>query len=164
MHEIGYLWLSEVITAAHEHFISSLIKQKLLVNIERAQSLPVSSDTTFVLYLPSNELHDLGLLYIHLELLLKGHRSIFLGPSVPIDSLLDLQKIYSKITFISYFTVEPQKDEVMDYLKEMESTILSGTNNTLHLLGNNAPDQKLINKENPAIHAYTNIVDLIENM
>ena len=35
MQEIGFLWQTETISPAHEHFISYLIKQKLLINTEK---------------------------------------------------------------------------------------------------------------------------------
>ena len=55
---------------AHEHFITNLIKQKIFINIERLQlSSPTNFDKVFVLYLPMNEIHELGLLYLHFELL-----------------------------------------------------------------------------------------------
>ena len=39
LNEIGLLWQTDTITPAHEHFISTHIKQKILLNIERLQSL-----------------------------------------------------------------------------------------------------------------------------
>ena len=37
MDEIGLLWQASTITPAHEHFITYLIKQKLMVNTEKVQ-------------------------------------------------------------------------------------------------------------------------------
>ena len=65
LEEIGILWISKTITPAHEHFITTLIKQKLLINIERIQSINPDSEKTFVLFLPMHEVHDIGLLYVH---------------------------------------------------------------------------------------------------
>jgi DNA-binding transcriptional MerR regulator len=64
--EIGMLWQTNTINPAHEHFISTLIRQKILVNTELIQAenkLP--SSKTFVLYLPDNEIHELGLMFIN---------------------------------------------------------------------------------------------------
>ena len=36
--EIGLLWQTDTITPAHEHFLTSLIRQKILINTEKAQS------------------------------------------------------------------------------------------------------------------------------
>ena len=53
MNEIGLLWQTDTLTPAHEHFISYLIKQKILINTEKLQTTsPPKTDKVFVLYLP----------------------------------------------------------------------------------------------------------------
>jgi len=136
MNEIGLLWQSDTITPAHEHFISYLIKQKLLINTEKLQVLqPTNDDRVFVLYLPSNEIHELGLMYLNYEILHHGYRSVYLGESIPLDNLADLKKYFNNVTFISYLTVEPNKDEINDYISSLNSEILNDESTELWLLG-----------------------------
>ena len=136
MNEIGLFWQSDTITPAHEHFISYLIKQKLLINTEKLQVLqPTNDDKVFVLYLPSNEIHELGLMYLNYEVLHHGYRSIYLGESIPLDNLKDLKKYFNKVTFISYLTVEPNKDEINHYIKAINDEVLNDDNTELWLLG-----------------------------
>ena len=85
LNSVGLYWQSASITPAHEHFISNLIKQKLHINIERVQQSQFADDQVYVLFLPLNEIHELGLMYIHYDLILKEKHSIYLGQSVPID-------------------------------------------------------------------------------
>ncbi len=120
MTEMGFLWQAETISPAHEHFISYLIKQKLLINTEKLQVMkPTKTNTVFVLSLPMNEMHELGLMYLNYETLLHGYKSIYLGESVPIESLTDLKKHFESIVFVSYLTVQPDKDAINDYVNEM---------------------------------------------
>lgn len=136
MNEIGLLWQSDTIKPAHEHFISYLIKQKLLINTEKLQVLkPTNDEKVFVLYLPSNEIHELGLMYLNYEILHHGYRSIYLGESIPLDNLTDLKKYFNKVTFISYLTVEPNKDEINHYIKAINNELLNDVNTELWLLG-----------------------------
>lgn len=136
MQELGFLWQTETITPAHEHFITYLIKQKLLINTEKVQILePIKNDKVFVLFLPLNEIHELGLMYLNYEILLNGYQTIYLGESIPTDSLVDLKNSFEKITFVSYLTVEPNQDEVNEYLADMYSKLLEKTNHELLLLG-----------------------------
>ncbi len=136
MNEIGLLWQSDTITPAHEHFISYLIKQKLLINTEKLQVLqPTNDERVFVLYLPSNEIHELGLMYLNYEILHHGYRSVYLGESIPLDNLADLKKYFNNVTFISYLTVEPNKDEINPYIKALNNEILNDENTELWLLG-----------------------------
>ena len=125
MTEIGLLWQSNTISPAHEHFISYLVKQKLLINTEKVQILePTKKDKVFVLYLPMNEIHELGLMYLNYEILLHGYKTIYLGESVPTESLNDLNKYFDSIVFISYMTVQPDKNTVNEYVKEIQNSVI----------------------------------------
>ncbi|MFZ0595999.1 MAG: MerR family transcriptional regulator, partial [Flavobacterium sp.] len=63
--ELGLLWQSETITPANEHFMSHLIKQKILIYTESLQiQKPAKTNRIFVLSLPLNEIHQIGLLYL----------------------------------------------------------------------------------------------------
>ncbi|WP_250432724.1 MerR family transcriptional regulator [Hanstruepera flava] len=160
MSEIGLLWQTNTITPAQEHFISELIKQKLLVNIETHQTKnPIVNDRTFVLYLPLNEIHDLGLLFVNYQLVKAGYHTIYLGPSVPIISLKDVLKQYSNITFISYFTVKPDGDAILDYLNEFKTELLSNDNKLLifgRLIDNINPNN--LDKSIKAYHSVENFI------
>ena len=136
LNEIGLLWQSDTIKPAHEHFIYYLIKQKLLINTEKLQILkPTNDEKVFVLYLPSNEIHELGLMYLNYEILHHGYRSIYLGESIPLDNLSDMKKYFNKITYISYLTVEPNKDKINPYITSVNNEILNDENTELWLLG-----------------------------
>ncbi|MBA0883190.1 MerR family transcriptional regulator [Flavobacterium undicola] len=126
--EIGLLWQTDTISPAHEHFISYLLRQKIILNSEKLQFLqPTKLDKVFVLSLPLNEIHELGLMYMHYEILLKGYRSIYLGESMPIHNLKDLKKHFSSIVYVSCFTVKPDRDEVNEYVQEMVNELLDDT-------------------------------------
>ena len=136
MQELGFLWQTETITPAHEHFITYLIKQKLLINTEKVQILePTKTDRVFVLFLPLNEIHELGIMYLNYEILLNGYQTIYLGESIPITSLTDLKNSFETITFLSYLTVEPNQEEVNNFVQEFQTTILDNTKHELLLLG-----------------------------
>lgn len=134
--EIGMLWQTDSITPAHEHFLTTFIRQKILVNTELLQvKKPKDTSKTFVLYLPDNEVHELGLMYLNYEIISKGYHSIYLGQSVPLDNLTDLLSYYENITFISYFTVKPEKEDIANYIKEFNKKLLFKESVSLCLLG-----------------------------
>ncbi|GAA4281269.1 MerR family transcriptional regulator [Gaetbulibacter aestuarii] len=136
LNEIGLLWQTNTITPAHEHFVSVHIKQKILLNIERIQSLePKPESKTCILFLPDHEIHDIGLLFLNYELRSKGYHTIFLGSSVPMDSLVDLHEFFNEITFISYFTVYPEVEKIPEYIAEFDSTLLLKENTKFMILG-----------------------------
>ena len=163
LNSVGLYWQSESITPAHEHFISNLVKQKLHINIERVQQLQFTDDNVYVLFLPINEIHELGLMYIHYDLILKEKHSIYLGQSVPIENLKSLQKIYKQINFISYFTVQPDRNAVLDYLKNINDRYLKEREDSLWVLGRNT-EGIVLEKSWNRIKTFANLVDLLQNI
>ncbi len=136
LNEIGLLWQTDTITPAHEHFISTRIKQKILLNIEKSQDAPKNNcKKTFVFFLPENEIHDIGLLFINYKLINKGYDTLFLGQSIPTDNLTDLLKFFNEIIFISYFTVKPEKEHLASYLEDFYQKLLLNKDNELWILG-----------------------------
>lgn len=160
--EIGLLWQVNSITPAHEHFIINLIKQKIHLNVERLQlSQPTNLDKVFVLYLPLNEIHELGLLYLHFELVLHGYQSIYLGQSVPISNLLDVQKVYNSVYFISYLTIEPSKITVQDYIDKVSSKILLNSDNKLWVVGRKILEATKLNVDMNHVKLFNSISEIL---
>ncbi len=161
MEELGYLWQSETISLSHEHFISYLIKQKLLSITEICQrNTPTKNDRVYILFLPSNEIHELGLMYLNYEYLNNGYHTIYLGESVPIESLIDIKNYFEKITFVTYLTVEPTIDELPDYISTFKKELLEDSNHELFVLGRLANEIKNI-KEEDKIKIYNSIAELV---
>ncbi|EKT4550310.1 MerR family transcriptional regulator [Flavobacterium psychrophilum] len=164
MNEIGLLWQSNTITIAHEHFITHLIKQKLVTNIEKIQVLePTRTDTIFVLYLPSNEIHELGLMYLNYEFILSGYKTIYLGESVPIESLKDIQRYFDKITFVSYMTVQPTKDEINSYIEKIKTEILGENSSECWFIGKMTTEinPEILNKKTKIFQSIASIIEEI---
>lgn len=124
LNELGILWQTNTISPSHEHFITNLIKQKIIINTELLQrAAPTRTDKTFVLFLPDNEIHDIGLLYLNYELALKGYKTVYLGQTIPVDSLKDLMDYCKNVHFVSYFTVEPNKNKIHKYIETFNAKI-----------------------------------------
>ena len=163
MNELGLLWQSDTITPAHEHFISYLIKQKLLVNTEKLQVMkPTKTDKVFVLSLPMNEIHELGLMYLNYEILLEGYRTIFLGESMPIDNLKDLKKNFDSIVYVSYLTVQPERDILDSYVQKMSEELIDD-DTELWFIGRQT---EFINKEglSDKITIFSSINELVSEI
>jgi len=135
MEDVGILWQSGTITPAHEHFITNLIAQKVMINLEKVQATSgITKDRVFVLFLPMNELHELGLMYVNYEVALHGYRSVYLGESVPMENLREVKNLFDDIVFVSSFTVEPTHSEMQDYVERLCDEIVT-KDSQLWLLG-----------------------------
>ena len=85
LEKIGILWQTGHIMPAQEHFVSNIIRQKLIVAIDQ---LPGRTDGRLcLLYLPGGEYHELGLLFLSYLLKSRGARLLYLGANVPFDDV-----------------------------------------------------------------------------
>jgi DNA-binding transcriptional MerR regulator len=162
--DLGMLWQTNTISPSHEHFLTVHIKQKILVHIERLQSTdPRPSTKTVVLFLPENETHDLGLLFINYEILSLGYHTIFLGENIPLNNLKYINKLYDDIIYISYFTIKPSDNDIYDYLKIFSEEYLSVNKNSAKLIGHRIRN---LNPENipKNIMLYDKIEDLVKDL
>src|SRR5688572_13280014 len=93
LQKIGILWQTKNITPAHEHFISNLVRQKIIVAID---GLPIPPKTAkkILLFLPEGEMHELGLLFYHFLIRKSGYRTYYLGQNVPHEDLISVYKVH----------------------------------------------------------------------
>lgn len=164
LNELGLLWQTNTISPAHEHFISNLIKQKIYIHTEQLQiEEPTQNDKVYVLFLPENEIHEIGLLYINYQIALRGYKTIYLGQTMPIENLVDLLKYYNNIRFISYFTVAPTQYELDDYLARFTEVLELSPNSKLYVLGHQI--QHIAQENLPdAIKLFNSIEHLVESV
>ena len=158
--QIGLMWQTDTLLPAHEHFISNLIAQKIQINTEKLQYSVTDSNKTYVLFLPENEIHELGLLYLNYELVLRGNHTVYLGQSLPLDNLNYFFKNDRNICFITSLTIQPYDDKIVDYFKEID-TILDSKRHQLIAIGRKT---ELVEKMsfNSKISFYKNIADLLK--
>ncbi|MDC1473392.1 MerR family transcriptional regulator [Flavobacteriaceae bacterium] len=161
LQELGYLWQSNTISTTHEHFITNLVKQKVYTNTEKVHRSEYVNNKSFVLFLPENEIHELGILYLNYELNLRGYKSIFLGQSVPIENLEPLIASNEFVEFITYVTVEPSKEKIDKYLQKFKKKILDKKDCRLSLLGFQTQFVDL-NTKPENVSVYRGFEDLIE--
>lgn len=163
LREIGLLWQTSSIKPIHEHFISYLIYQKLIENISLSQveSEIINADKTFVLFLPENEVHEISLMFINYQLIKKGYHTIYLGSSVPFSDLLEINKLYDNLCYVSYFTVIPSVDEIDGYLNDFYNAILKVSSSKLFLSGNQC---QFITDSYPSVCKFAAIEDIIESL
>ena len=162
LNHIGLLWQTDTLIPAHENFISNLIAQKIQLQTEKLQLGISKSSKTYVLFLPENEINELGLLYLNYELILRGNFTIYLGQSLPLDNLNYFFKNSSEICFITSMTVMPHDDNLEDYFNKIDN-ILKDTNHQLIAIGQKF---SIVNTENfkSKIELYTSVSDMLNEL
>ena len=162
LEHLGLLWQTETILPVHEHFISNLITQKIQINTDELKYTKISSDNVFILFLPANEIHELGLLYLNYELVLRGHRTIYLGQNLPLNNLNIFFDIHDKITFVASMTVRPYDDDIVEYFDTMDN-IISLSSHSLIAVGKKVM-QFSSNNFKSKISLYPSISELLKEI
>jgi len=132
---IGLMWGKNQIIPAQEHLISNLIKQKLFAGID-GLPLNTSPKKKYLLFLPPNENHEIGLLLSYYLLKQAGHRVYYLGANVPINNL-NIAVKSANPDFIVFFAVrswgaKQLQDVVDEILQKFEKNIVVlGNENTI---------------------------------
>tara|TARA_S200000501_G_scaffold148550_1_gene140087 strand:- start:145 stop:1047 length:903 start_codon:yes stop_codon:yes gene_type:complete len=144
MRELGILWQTNAISPCHEHFVTNLIKQKVHIQTEFLQKdyIAQQNKKLFVLFLPEDEIHDLGILFLNYFILKNGYKTIFLGQSLQTESLETLINFSNDICFVTYLTVEPNKETIDYYIRYFNDRLLKSKSINLAILG---PQQVHIN-------------------
>jgi len=118
LEKIGVLWLTDNVTPAQEHFISNLIRNKLIVAID-SLPLPGHDAPSAVLFLPENELHEIGLLFCCYICKKTGLRTYYLGQTVPYLSLRSICEEHQPNLLVSSFTAYPQSHAIQGYVNKL---------------------------------------------
>ncbi|MBN1597960.1 MAG: MerR family transcriptional regulator [Bacteroidales bacterium] len=116
---IGIMWQTGTINPAQEHFVSNLIRQKMLVAIDSQLSSESPNTKNFLLFLPEGEMHELGLLFASYLIRKRGHRVIYLGQNVPFNDLIEVDKIRSCHYLYLSFIVTLSDEEALNYLERL---------------------------------------------
>ena len=138
---VGYMWTQDSMLVTQEHFMSSLIKQKVFTAVEQIENTIITSDRTWLLFLPENEFHELGLLIANYILKSTGNKVYYLGSNVPLHALnTTLEDLYvsDALTFLVH---TPSAEDISEYAK-----IIGDHNVSLHIATNEQTKKYLSDK------------------
>lgn len=124
LQKIGILWQTGNINPAQEHFITNLIRQKVIVAID-GQVTPEFNENKkkFLLYLPEGEFHELSLLFSSYLLKSRGHKVIYLGTSVPLKDVQSVFGYHEADYVLTIFTAQKQEADLQEYINQLSDSI-----------------------------------------
>lgn len=160
LEKIGFLWLANDLNPAQEHFITTLIKQKAYAAIN---DLPIvnNSKQNWLLFMPENDHHDMGLLVSSYILRKSGYKVCFLGADVPYSSVVEAAN-FNKSTHLLFFVVARQKEGDIESLQKniskdfkTQTTVICCSKNIAKALPNTSNQIK--------ISSFKGFFDLIQS-
>lgn len=115
---LGLMWRKDSICAAQEHFLTNIIRQKICAAINDLP-IPSSDKKTWVLFLPQDEEHEIGVLFANYLLRQAGKRVIYLGSRVPLTSVKEVVTL-NKVDGLMLFMVQAKLiNEAQKYIDEI---------------------------------------------
>ncbi len=104
LNSVGMLWQTGAIDPAYEHFVSTIIRQKMIVAIDVQTKSKILDSRKFLLFLPEAELHELGLLFANFIIRQAGHHTLYLGQNVPLSDVVKVGHRYQPDFIITSLT------------------------------------------------------------
>jgi DNA-binding transcriptional MerR regulator len=115
---LGMMWTTETIAPSQEHFITNQIKIRLNESIANLP-LPINPLETWLLFLPEDEYHDIGLTYAYYTIRKARRKVIFLGASVPYESLKAAVKLAKPANLLFFPGNNQSKTKIQSYLGKL---------------------------------------------
>jgi DNA-binding transcriptional MerR regulator len=154
LNRIGMMWRNNRIIPPYEHFISNLIRKKLLRAIDGLPAINTVQDS-WLLFLPEDEYHEIGLLFSAYLIQLSGHKVFYIGSSVPFDCLTTIVK-ETNVQNLLCFIVIRRKEEQLKKISEKLSKSFPSANS--YIAVNPEWLKKLKDKPNlKYLHAVTDL-------
>lgn len=119
LERIGMLWQAGTVNPAQEHFISNLVRQKLIVAIDNEMQNISVNGPRIIFFLPEGELHEIGLLFFNLVARKEGLDVVYLGMSVPLGDLKLVNHVRPADAFFTSFVSARDKVELESVLQQL---------------------------------------------
>lgn len=123
---LGILWTRDDLAPAQEHFISNLMRQKILSATDALP--PAETDKpSWLLFLPEDEFHEMGLLYSQYLLRLARLPVYYLGSNVPFDAVQAAVKAVNPDNLLFFIVTKIENDGDHHYINQIADSFKSKT-------------------------------------
>lgn len=120
--KIGIMWLTDSINPAQEHFITNLIRQKVIVAIDGQYETFDEKAKKYMLFLPEGELHELGLLFANYLVRARGNQAVYLGQNMPFADLKMVYDTYKPDYLLTILTNNSKLFNAKEFLNDLSET------------------------------------------
>jgi MerR family transcriptional regulator, light-induced transcriptional regulator len=112
----GIMWRIGMVNPAQEHFISNLIRQKVIAAIDSTSYIVTNTNKSFIFFLPDKELHELSLLYYYYLTKSRGYKCLYLGQTVPMEDLVKVHNVSNATHYVTIITTQLEHSSTEKYL------------------------------------------------
>jgi MerR family transcriptional regulator, light-induced transcriptional regulator len=158
LRRVGILWLTGSANTGAEHFITNILRKRLITAID---SLPPANDPRrkrFIMFLPDNELHEMGLLFYSYLIQKIGHEVLYLGQATPFSALTEASEKWQPDILVTGASSELSVYEPQEYLIKLSTAFKSQK----ILVSGSLADEPVIEKYNN-LYSVRSVSDLKEH-
>lgn len=157
MTKIGLLWQTGSINPVHEHFITNLVRQKIIAAIDGQYIPKTKAAEKYMLFLPEGEYHEISMLFASYILKTRGKEVIYLGQNLPFDDLKAVYALHKADYILTVMTTHPTEENLQNYVDDLSKVF----KHSQILLCGHQPSETFLSLPNNIIRLKT-IDDLIK--
>lgn len=143
--KLSLLWLTGSVTPVQEHFISYLIRRKIICSIDKEPVISSANTKSFIVFLPEGERQELSLLFMHYLLRARRFRVIYLGQDITLGDLQDAKQVHNPDFVFTMVTETFAKAPLRPYLEQISQIF---PNTRLLVSGYQVIAQRISSNEN----------------
>ena len=124
LEKMGMMWIAGSISEVHERFVTNLLKNVIIGQINACDDNPNNVDQTkIILYLPEGQSHELSILYLHYMLKAKGNEVLMFGMNYSLESLQETVKLVKADRVITLINEKLQRSSVQAYITRLSDIL-----------------------------------------
>ena len=132
LQRLGMMWAADLMPPAQEHFMSNIVRQKLLVALDILPQ-PKENAKKWLLFLAEDEFHEIALLFAHYILRQRGENVIYLGTNVPLNTLQQATDAIMPDALLTFFVKSNFPEDQQLYLNSVRNCFPKGN---IYISGN----------------------------
>ncbi len=155
LRKIGIMWHTGTVSTGAEHFIANIFRGRLISAIDALPPVNDPKSKRVIMYLPENELHELGLLFYAYLIRKLGHEVLYLGQATPFPALSEVNEKWHSDILVTGTLSDLSISDPQDYLRNLSSTFRTQK----ILVSGSLADESVIEQYNN-IYAIRSVSDL----
>ena len=161
LEKVGILWQTNHVNPAQEHLVSNIIRQKLIVGIEKVSGLNHESNSV-LMFLPEGEYHELSLLFVHYLLKMRGFMVFYLGANTPVKDVLYILNVKKPSYLYCHLTSVPNNFKLEKFFGQISEKL---TDSKLVISGQLIQGYKNIVPENVSLKkSLSEVLEYFKNV
>ena len=118
LNKTGILWAVDKTAPVQEHFATNIITRKIMAATDGLMPHTLK-EQKFLLFLPQNEWHEIGLLFANYIIRSQGYQTIYLGQNVPYNNIHSIVPMIDPQYMLLFYIAPKHKTDIQRNIKDL---------------------------------------------